>query len=188
MRSTTVIVDPSSPLSIACFRLASFCQYSLVKDHSLIIARGAIVVKGITGDESGDIRHLENRLVYHGRQLARIGTRCYTHSMFIARVWHKDRRKAYWVLKASVWDKNTKRQRQVYLGYVGPKREITEAKAQELAEKASEKLGRPVTVEQIKKVRRLKVIPDEPANTARKETEPEALTLESHLRTRRPLR
>jgi hypothetical protein len=64
----------------------------------------------------------------------------------------------WWVLKTSVWDKETKRQRQVYLAYVGTKRTITESRAKEIAQAVSEKLGRKVTVEDLKRVKRLRIV------------------------------
>lgn len=66
----------------------------------------------------------------------------------------------YWTLRATIWDKDEKRSKQVYLAYVGPTRTITESKAREIACKVSGKLGKPVTIENLRKVKRLRIVPD----------------------------
>lgn len=78
-----------------------------------------------------------------------------------------------WVLRESYWDKAEKRLKQRYVAYVGTKRTITESQARELARKISEKLGREVTVEDLRRVKRLRVVPDE-------EPEGGVLTLREH--------
>jgi hypothetical protein len=79
--------------------------------------------------------------------------------MFITRV--RKGGGAYWVLKAAVWDKEAKRNRQVYLGYIGTSARITETAARKLAAKASAKLGRPITLDDLRKVKRLRIIKEE---------------------------
>jgi len=88
---------------------------------------------------------------------------CYTSSMYLAETfdWKKDgTKRVYYVLRESRWDPKGKRPKHRYLAYVGTQRTITESRAKELARKISEKLGRPVTVEDLRKVRRLKIMPD----------------------------
>ena len=82
--------------------------------------------------------------------------------MFLAKTWKVQGGKRYeaWVLKAAVWDKALKRQKQVYLAYVGKSRTIPESRARELARRISRKLGREVTVEDLRKVKRLRIVPD----------------------------
>jgi len=69
-------------------------------------------------------------------------------------------KREYWMLKASYWDKRAKKPRHRYLAYIGRQCTITESKALELAGRISEKLGRPITVEDLRRVRRLKIMPD----------------------------
>ena len=102
--------------------------------------------------------------------------------MFITRV--KKGKGRYWVLKAVRWDKEEKRNRQVYIGYIGTTVRISEAKARELAEKASEKLGRPITVDDIRRVKRLRVIPEKSQSLPKPEAEPKVLTLAEHLKSK----
>ena len=74
-----------------------------------------------------------------------------------------------WVLRGSYWDKELKRTRQIHLSYIGKTRTITESRAREIAEKVSKKLGRPVTVEDLRRVRRLRIVPDEALKAHRRE-------------------
>jgi len=82
--------------------------------------------------------------------------------MYLAKqVQRKGRRKyVYYVLRETLWDRKTGTSKQRYLIAVGPKRTITESRARELAQKISKKLDRGVTVEDLKKVKRLRVVPD----------------------------
>jgi len=70
----------------------------------------------------------------------------------------------YWVLKETLWDAKERRISQRYLISLGPKRTITETQAREIAEKLSQKLGRPVTLEDLRKVKRLRIVPDSDAD------------------------
>ena len=72
----------------------------------------------------------------------------------------------YWVMKESVWDKEAQRTRQRYVVSIGPRRTITESRARELARKISEKLGREVTVEELRRVKKLRIVPDNRGNNA----------------------
>ncbi len=64
------------------------------------------------------------------------------------------------MLKTSYWDPKAKRLRHRYLAYIGTKRIIPEEKAQEMAGRISEKLGRQVTVEDLRKVKKLRIVSD----------------------------
>lgn len=67
----------------------------------------------------------------------------------------------YYELRANVWRRGAVRQ--FYAGYLGRKPVITETRARELAAKITEKLGRRVTVEDLRKVKRLRIVADEPS-------------------------
>ncbi len=58
----------------------------------------------------------------------------------------------YWMLKESEWNKDEKRPVQRYLAYIGPRPELTLAKAKRIAEK----LGK--SLEELRKVRGLKIL------------------------------
>lgn len=58
----------------------------------------------------------------------------------------------YYYLRDTVWDKKLKRQKNIYLAYLGTKRVITQAKARAICKK----LG--ITLEELKKVKRLKIV------------------------------
>lgn len=77
--------------------------------------------------------------------------------MFLAKVWKTVNGKRYpgWVLKKSVWDKEAKRQKQIYVGYIGPEKRITWEKAQELCREKG------VSFEELRRVKRLEIV--EPA-------------------------
>jgi len=106
--------------------------------------------------------------------------------MFLAKSWRRlkgGRKQEWYALRATVWDREHKRPRQIHVAYVGITRVITEDKARELAEKASQKLGRKVTLEELRRVRRLRIVPEESKSEPdakpkpEGEPEPEVLTL-----------
>jgi hypothetical protein len=110
--------------------------------------------------------------------------------MFLAKTWKTVKGKRYesWVLKEGVWDKQNKRYKQIYLAYIGKMKTITESRARELARKISAKLDRPVSVEDLRKVRRLRIVPDrepasqKPASKAQPVTTPEVPGMIADLR------
>lgn len=67
----------------------------------------------------------------------------------------------FYALRENYWDSQAKATRQRHIIYVGTKPEITESRARELAQRISEKTGRRITVEDLRKVRRLRIVPDE---------------------------
>lgn len=73
--------------------------------------------------------------------------------MFLAKTWTKKNGKKYesWVLKKSVWDKEKKRMRQVYLAYLGASKRIDLEKAQKICGKLS------ISQDELRKVKRLKI-------------------------------
>ena len=85
----------------------------------------------------------------------------YYSTMYLAKMFQRradGSKREYWVLKASYWDPKTKRPRHRYLAYVGTSCTLSEKKARKLARKISEKLGRRVTVEDLRKVKRLRIM------------------------------
>ena len=64
----------------------------------------------------------------------------------------------YYELRANFWEKERGAVRQVYAGYLGSKPVISEAKAERLARQISQRLGREITVDDLRKVKRLKII------------------------------
>ncbi len=70
-------------------------------------------------------------------------------SIFLAK---SGRKSKYYVLKANVWDKKARAQRQKYLAYIGTKPQISLAKAKQIAHK----LG--VPLEELRQVRRLQIV------------------------------
>ncbi len=86
-------------------------------------------------------------------------------SLFVAKrmVKRKDGSyRIYYELRANVWEKERGAVRQVYAGYLGSKPIITEAKAKHLAQQISKKLGQKVTLEDLRRVKRLRIVPDSP--------------------------
>lgn len=66
----------------------------------------------------------------------------------------------YWTLQEKYWDKGERRSKERYLAAVGHSPTITESEAHELAKRVSEKLGEAVTVDDLREVRRLEIVPD----------------------------
>lgn len=77
--------------------------------------------------------------------------------MFLGQSFQKvgGKKYAYWVLKETVWDKELKRNVQKYLAYIGRRPVLTLAKAQAICQK----LG--ITLDELRRVRRLKIIEEE---------------------------
>lgn len=73
--------------------------------------------------------------------------------MFLAKGWKivKGKRYPFWSLKRSVWDKETKRQKQVYLAYIGTSKRISLEKAHQIIDR----LG--ISLEELRKVRGLSI-------------------------------
>lgn len=72
----------------------------------------------------------------------------------------KGNRVYFWEIKETFWDKQIKKTRQRFIGYLGKEPTLTESKAQKICEK------RGITMEQLRKVNRLIIIPDpEPEET-----------------------
>lgn len=108
--------------------------------------------------------------------------------MFLAKSWRRlkgGRKQEWYALRATVWDKEHKRPRQIHVAYVGIARVIPESKAREIARKAARKLGIPEAEawEKLKRVRRLRIVADE-AKASVREEKPETLTLQAHLKER----
>jgi hypothetical protein len=61
----------------------------------------------------------------------------------------------YYVLRESVWDRKAKAVKQRYLAYVGVTPRLTQSKARAIAKK----LG--LSLDELRAVRRLKIVPDE---------------------------
>lgn len=79
---------------------------------------------------------------------------CYEYGgMFLAKVWKTVNGTRYpgWVLKKSVWDKDEKRQKQVYVGYIGANKQITLGKAKQLCR------DKGLTLEELRQVKGLEV-------------------------------
>ena len=86
-------------------------------------------------------------------------------SLFVAKrmVRRKDGSyRIYYELRANIWEKERGAVRQVYAGYLGSKPVISEAKAERLAAQISQRLGRPITVEDLRRVKKLRIVPDAP--------------------------
>ncbi len=73
-------------------------------------------------------------------------------SIFLAK---SGRKSKYYVLKANVWDKEARAQRQKYLAYIGTKPQISLEKAKQIAHK----LG--ISLDDLRTVRRLRIVEDE---------------------------
>lgn len=73
--------------------------------------------------------------------------------MFLAKTWVTKNGVKYesWVLKKSVWDKELKRARQVYLAHLGKSKSLSLEKAQAICEKIG------VTLDELRAVKRLRI-------------------------------
>lgn len=69
------------------------------------------------------------------------------------------RRYGYYILKANLWDAETKAVRQRYLASLGTTKTITVAKAKELIKRLRAK-GFDVTLDDLRRVRGLKIVAD----------------------------
>ena len=67
----------------------------------------------------------------------------------------------YWTLRRAYWDPDEKRNKQQHLAGIGREPRLTESEARELAERVSAKLGEPVTVDDLRQVRRLEIVEDD---------------------------
>lgn len=79
---------------------------------------------------------------------------CYEYRvMFLAKSWKTVNGKRYpkWDLKKSIWDKEKKRQRQVYVAYIGTERKITWDQACEICRKKE------IEMAELQSVKRLKI-------------------------------
>ncbi len=79
---------------------------------------------------------------------------CYEYGgMFLAKTWKTVNGKRYpaWVLKKAVWDKDQKRQKQVYVAYVGTKKVLSWTKAQEICQ------DKGISLEELQHVKRLQI-------------------------------
>ena len=95
--------------------------------------------------------------------------------MFISKVRQRKGRRVYtyWVLKEGIWDAENRRISHRYICSLGKSRVLTESEARKIAEKASQKLGKTITVADLRRVKRLRIVPD-------KEPEGGVLTLREH--------
>ena len=82
--------------------------------------------------------------------------------MFITKVRQRKGRRVYqyWLLKETIWNSEERRSYQQHIASIGPKRTITQSQAQDIAHVASEKLGQEGTVEELHKVKRLRIVVD----------------------------
>jgi hypothetical protein len=73
--------------------------------------------------------------------------------MFLAKTWKTVNGKRYpaWVLKKAVWDKDQKRQKQVYVAYVGTNKVLSWAKAQEICQDKN------LSWDELQQVKRLRI-------------------------------
>lgn len=81
-------------------------------------------------------------------------------SLFVGRLRRKRRDGSsteYYDLRANVWDRERQSTKQVYIGHIGADLTITKEQAEQLAAKASERLGETVTVDDLRDVRRLRI-------------------------------
>lgn len=95
--------------------------------------------------------------------------------MFLAKTWQQGKKsRKYWVLKRSVWLKDEKRQKQEYLAYIGTEAELTQSEAKDIAAQVSEKIGKRVTVDDLRKVKRLRIVEEGDGREARRPGSPGA--------------
>ena len=79
---------------------------------------------------------------------------CYEYGgMFLAKTWKTVNGKRYpaWVLKKAVWDKEQKRQKQVYVAYVGTTKVLSWDKAQEICQDKN------LSMDELRQVKRLRI-------------------------------
>ena len=67
----------------------------------------------------------------------------------------------YWVIRESYWDKKQKRQRQRHLATIGKTQKLSLDEARDLAEELTEKTGREVTVDELRGMKRIRVVEDQ---------------------------
>lgn len=90
--------------------------------------------------------------------------------MFLAKTWVTKNGIKYesWVLKKSVWDKELKRSKQVYLAHLGKSKSLSLEKAEAICEKIG------VTLDELKAVKRLRIkdLPKQPIRKIEKSRTP----------------